>query len=348
MNAYDNTLYVLTPGSYLAKDGECVVVRVDNETKLSVPLHTLGGIVAFGAVTASPFLLGAAAERGVCVSFLTEYGRFLARVEGAVSGNIRLRREQYRRTEDPVAAARMAAAFLTGKVVNQRTVLLRHARDHGEHAEMLREKADWMLPIVRHLSQTAAGETAGLDIDGVRGHEGVAGAAYFSVFGRMIVAEAEDFPFPRRSRRPPRDAVNTLLSFIYTLLTHDVRGALEAVGLDPQAGFLHRDRPGRPSLALDMMEELRPVLADRLALSLVNRRQVEPKGFKSDVDGGVVMNDATRKIVLQAYQERKQEEVRHPFLGETMRWSVVPLVQARLLARHLRGDLDAYPPFAWR
>jgi CRISPR-associated protein Cas1 len=348
MNAYDNTLYVLTQGAYLAKDGERVVVRVENETRLGVPLHTLGGIVTFGAVSASPFLLGAAAERGVCVSMFTEHGRFLARVEGPVSGNILLRKAQYRRGESPTDCARLAAAFVSAKLANQRTVLTRQARERPDGAEPLREAAAHLARTLDALWPAAAGEGGTLDTDRVRGDEGQAAATYFGVFDRLITAQKEDFAFSGRNRHPPRDPVNALLSFVYTLLTHDVRSALEGVGLDPQAGFLHRDRPGRPGLALDMMEELRPVMADRLVLSLINRQQVKGKGFKTTASGAVEMTEETRKTVLTAYQERKREEIRHPFLDETMKWGLVPHVQARLLARHLRGELEAYPAFVWR
>lgn len=348
MNAYDNILYVLTQGAYLAKDGERVLVRVDEETRLAVPLHTLGGIVTFGAVTASPFLLGAAVERGVCVSMFTENGRFLARVEGPVSGNIRLRRAQYRSTDAPAACGELAAAFVIGKLANQRVVLMRRVREYPRDAEVIRPAAAQLAGAIAQLVRMVREGGGRVGPDVVRGIEGSAAAAYFGVFDHLLTAQKGEFFFRERSRRPPLDNVNALLSFVYTLLTHDVRAALEGVGLDPQAGFLHRDRPGRPGLALDMVEELRPVLADRLVLSLVNRRQVEGAGFKRTASGAVEMTDATRRTVLSAYQERKREEIRHPFLDKTMRWSLVPHVQARLLARHLRGELDAYPAFFWR
>ncbi len=348
MNAYDNTLYVLTQGAYLAKDGEQVAVRVEKETRLAVPLHTLGGIVTFGAVTASPFLLGAAAERGVCVSMFTEYGRFLARVEGAVSGNIRLRKAQYRASETPTACAGLAASFIVGKIANQRVVLSRCAREHPEDAEPLRTAAANLSESLAQAMRIASGKSQEPDVDTIRGCEGRAAAVYFDVFDHLITAQKKDFQFTARSRRPPLNAVNALLSFVYTLLTHDIRSALEGVGLDPQAGFLHRDRPGRPGLALDMMEELRPVLADRLVLSLINRRQLERSDFKTTESGAVEMTESARKTVLTAYQERKREELRHPFLDETMRLGLVPHIQARLLGRFLRGELDAYPPFLWR
>ncbi|HEX4952931.1 MAG TPA: type I-C CRISPR-associated endonuclease Cas1c [Thermoanaerobaculia bacterium] len=335
-----NTLYVTTRGAYLAKDGETVAVRVEEETRLRVPIHTLGGIVCFGQVGASPYLLGFCGERGVAVSFLTENGRFLARVEGPTSGNVLLRREQYRRTDDPAASATLARAIVIAKVANCRVNLLRAARDRPEApgAEPLRRGASRLAQVLDALDRD-------LPLDTVRGREGEAGRGYFEVFDHLVTQQKESFFFRERSRRPPRDNLNALLSFTYTLLRHDVEAALEGVGLDPQVGFLHRDRPGRPGLALDLMEELRPFLADRLVLSLVNLQQVRASGFTQTETGGVEMDAETRKGLLIAYQKRKQEEITHPFLGEKLAIGLVPHVQALLLARHLRGDLDGYPPF---
>lgn len=343
MKHYLNTLYVTTQGSYLAKDGECVLVRVEGEDRLRLPIHGLGGIVCFGQVSCSPFLLGHCAENGVAVSFLTERGRFLARVQGPVSGNVLLRREQYRRADAPEASALVARCVLTGKIANSRTVLLRTARDHEGKvdAEALREAAERLADCGRRLAP-------GLPLDVLRGIEGEAGNTYFEVFDHLLTNQKEDFRFTSRSRRPPLDRINCLLSFLYTLLAHDVRSALESVGLDPAVGFLHRDRPGRPGLALDLMEEFRPVLADRLALSLVNLGQVQAKGFRVEENGAVRMDDDTRKEVLVAYQKRKQEEMQHPFLGEKAALGLMPYLQALLFARYLRGDLDGYPPFIWR
>jgi len=336
-----NTLFVTTQGTWLAKDGETVSVRVDGETRLRVPIHLLEGIVCFGNVTMSPFLMAHCAEHGVGVSFLTENGRFLARVEGPVSGNVLLRRTQYRWADDPARTADLARNFVLAKIANCRLVLQRAARDHPSTA--------------RRLDGAVTGLAASLSdvedadcVDSIRGLEGDAARNYFGVFDHLIVNEDEGFRFRGRSRRPPGDAINALLSFVYTLLLHDVRSALEAVGLDPQVGFLHRDRPGRPGLALDLMEELRPVLADRLVLSLVNRRQVRAAEFEERETGGVWMNDETRKTVLVAYQERKKEEIRHPFLDEKCTVGSIAHVQALLLARTIRGDLDGYPPFFWR
>ncbi|MGO9273769.1 MAG: type I-C CRISPR-associated endonuclease Cas1c [Terriglobia bacterium] len=338
-----NTLYVTTQGAYLARDGEAVAVRVEHETKLRVPIHTLSSIVCFGNVSASPFLMGLCGESSVALAFLTEHGRFLARVQGPVSGNVLLRREQYRWADRDEKAAAVARAVVTGKIANCRTVLLRAARDNPEGAGVA--DLDQAERRLGRLLETVAG-TAGLEE--IRGHEGDAARVYFGVFDHLITASKEDFFFRGRSRRPPLDNMNALLSFIYTLLVHDATAALEAVGLDPAVGYLHRDRPGRPGLGLDLVEELRPVVADRLALSLVNRRQVQAGGFRATEGGGVVMDDATRKEVLIAYQKRKQEEILHPFLQERVAFGLTPHVQAMLLARFVRGDLDGYPTFLWK
>lgn len=337
-----NTLYVTTAGAYLHKEGETVVVRVEQETRLQVPVHTLGAVVGMGPVTASAALLGMCAERGVTVAFLTENGRFLARVEGPVSGNVLLRRTQYRWADDPERSAALALRFVAAKIANARQVLLRAQREaEGDELE-LEAGAKYLAMTLERLGR------GNWTVEGVRGVEGESARSYFAVFDRLIVAQKEEFRFTGRSRRPPLDAINALLSFLYTLLVADVRGALESVGLDPQVGFLHRDRPGRPGLALDLMEELRPYLADRLALTLINRRQVQGSGFRTTESGAVVMDDRTRKEVLVAYQKRKQEEIQHPFLEEKIAIGLVPFVQASLLARHVRGDLPEYPAFFTR
>jgi CRISPR-associated protein Cas1 len=338
-----NTLFVTTQGAYLAKEGETIVVKVEKEIRLRLPVHTIGGIVCFGNVSCSPFLMGFCAENGVGVSFLTEHGRFLARVQGPVSGNVLLRREQYRRADDQKAAADVARSVLTGKIANSRTVLQRVLRDHGDKvaAEQIGFAVKRLGNYLEHLNQDQP-------LDVLRGFEGDAAHIYFNIFDHLILAQKDDFSFQGRNRRPPLDNVNALLSFIYTLLVHDIRSALEAVGLDPAVGFLHKDRPGRPSLALDLMEEFRPFLADRLALSLVNLRQVQGKGFDKTDAGAVVMKDETRKTLLVAYQERKQEEIVHPFLDEKVKIGMLFHIQALLMARHLRGDLDGYPPFIWK
>jgi len=338
-----NTLYVTTQGAYLSKDGETVSVSIEKEVRLRVPVHTLGGIVCFGNVLCSPFLMGFCAESGVGLSFLTEYGRFLARIQGKASGNVLLRREQYRKADNEHFCANIARSMLAGKIANCRTVLQRSVRDHNEKIDV-EEIASVSRLMGNYISRLET--CAGLDI--IRGMEGDAARNYFSVFNQLITAQKDDFVFHERNRRPPLDNVNCLLSFIYTLLMHDVRSALECVGLDPAVGFLHSDRPGRAGLALDMMEEFRPFIADRLALSLINLRQVQAKGFIRTETGAVLMDDATRKPVLVAYQERKREEMLHPFIDEKIQIGLLFHVQAMLLARYLRGDLDGYPPFIWK
>jgi len=335
-----NTLYITTQGAYLKKDGETVLVSVEHETRLRVPIHTLSGIVCFGNVGCSPSLMGFCAERQVGLSFLSEHGRFLARVEGETKGNVLLRREQYRLADSDAASTEMARGFLIGKLGNSRQILLRGSRERAETAQ-----SEALDRAARYLAgQLKQVETKG-GLDGLRGIEGDAARAYFEVFPHLIVSDAPAFAFKERSRRPPLDPVNALLSFVYTLLTHDVRGALESVGLDSFVGFLHRDRPGRAGLALDVMEELRPFVADRLVLSLINRKQIREEHFRYAETGAVYLDDEGRKAVLTAYQAKKQEELSHPFLGEKLAIGLLPFVQAVLLARTIRKDLSCYPPF---
>ncbi|MDA1276970.1 MAG: type I-C CRISPR-associated endonuclease Cas1c [Verrucomicrobia bacterium] len=343
MKKYLNTLYVTTQGAYLNKDGEALCVAIEHEVKLRVPIHMLDGVVCFGNVMCSPFLMHHCAENGVLISFLSEHGRFLARVSGPVSGNVLLRREQYRRSEDPAKHLEMARAIVLAKVANARTVLLRAQRDHGEKGGMEAVTAS-----ARRLDHLIDRVRADTDVEILRGREGEAARTYFEGFDGLITAQKEAFAFRGRSRRPPLDNINCLLSFVYTLLAHDCEAALETVGLDPQVGFLHRERPGRASLALDLMEEFRPSFADRLVLSLVNLRQVQAGGFVKRETGAVEMTEETRKTVLTAYQKRKQEEMTHPFLGETAPLGLFWHLQAQLLARHIRGDLDGYPPVIWK
>jgi len=343
MKKYLNTLFVTTQGAYLAKEGETVVVKVENEIRLRVPVHTLDGIVCFGQISMSPFLMGFCADRDVAVSFLTERGRFMACVRGPVSGNVLLRREHYRRADDPNGSIEIAKAVLTGKLANCRTVLLRALRDHSDKID-----SSEIQVVSDRIGFNAQRLQEDLTMDVLRGIEGESANAYFSVFDHLIIAQKEDFRFHERSRRPPLDKVNCLLSFLYTMLAHDVRSALESVGLDSSVGFLHRDRPGRPGLALDLMEEFRPFLADRLALSLINLSQVQKNGFRSEESGAVLMDDDTKKALLVAYQKRKQDEIMHPFLGEKVQIGQLFHLQALLLARFLRGDLDGYPPFIWK
>lgn len=343
MKKHLNTLFVTTQGAYLSKEGETVVVKHEKEILLQIPIHTIGGIVCFGQVSCSPFLMGFCAEHDVGVSFLSEYGRFLARVQGPVSGNVLLRRQQYRLADDEHHSAEVARSILTGKLANCRAVLQRTLRDHAEkvNSEEIKAASDRLKNGLQFMQNEKS-------LDGLRGIEGDAAHTYFTVFDHLIVSQKDDFFFHERNRRPPLDRVNCLLSFIYTLLMHDVRSALECVGLDPAVGFLHRDRPGRPSLALDLMEEFRPFIADRLTLSLINLNQIQKGGFKTMENGAVIMDDETRKAVLVNYQKRKQEEILHPFLEEKVTLGILFHIQAMLMARHLRGDLDGYPPFLWK
>lgn len=343
MKKHLNTLFVTTQGSYLSKEGETVAVKIDGEIALRVPVHTLGGIVCFGNVSCSPYLMGFCADNGVAISFLTENGRFLAKVQGQVSGNVLLRREQYRKADDLKASSLIARSLLTAKIANCRSVLQRALRDHYEkiNSEEVVSASQMLASSLRRLHTESP-------LDLVRGIEGDAANSYFGVFDHLITSQKSDFAFNERNRRPPLDNVNCLLSFLYTLLMHDVRSGLETVGLDPAVGFLHRDRPGRYSLALDIMEEFRPFFADRLALSLINLCQVRPKGFNKKESGAVWMDDDTRKTVLVAYQKRKQEELEHPFIKEKVKIGLLPYVQAMLMARYIRGDIDNYPPFIWK
>lgn len=333
-----NTLYVSTQEAYLRKEGETVVVEKGGQVLLRLPIHTLQGIVTFGNVMTSPFLLNLCAERGVAVSFMSESGRFLARVAGPVSGNVHLRLAQMRAHEDKTKKGDIAKSFVVGKLMNARSVVLRRMRDHGE-TFALADAAVKILDVLRRVRDSPP------DAMRLRGLEGEAGAAYFQSFNDLIVSGGETFHISSRNRRPPMDPMNALLSYLYTLLAHDCRGALEGVGLDPQIGFLHEVRSGRPALALDLMEEFRAVIADRVALSLVNLRQLSASDFKRTESGAVVMSDAARKTVLQTWQKKKQEVVVHPFIGEKAPIGLLPHLQALLLARHLRGDLDAYPPY---
>lgn len=332
-----NTLYVTSEGAWLRKDGANAVVEVEGTERGRAPLHMLGTIVCFGQVGISQQLMHAAAEAGISITFLGWSGRFLARVEGPQSGSVLLRRAQHRRTsKDPLPVAR---AIVAAKTANQRGVVRRAVRDHGDPTENL-DLAERRLTAAMRTALSAP------DADSLRGVEGDAANAYFAVFNMLI--RSRNLTFSGRTRRPPRDPVNALLSFLYVLLTSDCRAALEVVGLDPQMGFLHRDRPGRPSLALDLMEEFRAPLADRVCLTLLNRRQIKHSDFKHEETGGVFLTDEARKTVLTAWQERKRAVVTHPFLSEKMQLGLFPHIQAQLLARHLRGDLDGYPAYVWR
>ncbi|MEL6110236.1 MAG: type I-C CRISPR-associated endonuclease Cas1c [Planctomycetota bacterium] len=343
MKRHLNTLFVTTEGSYLSKDGQAVRVRHKKETLLRVPLHNLDGIVCFGRIGFSSQLAAACAQDNVTLSLLTPHGRFLAAVVGFSPGNVLLRREQYRAADNESRSTMIARNMILGKISNSRNVLLRAARDTSQSTgrELLREEAKRMMPAIESVWSVES-------LDQLRGYEGEAAARYYSVFSQAINEPESAFRLTDRSRRPPLDPMNALLSFLYSMLAHDARSACEATGLDASVGFLHRDRPGRPGLALDLMEEFRAFLCDRLALSLVNRKQVRSKGFEMTESGAVRMDDKTRKTVLVAYQKRKQDVIEHPFLREKTSVGLLIHLQARLLARHLRGDLDEYPVFLWR
>ena len=334
-----NTLYVQTQGTYLRLEGETLRVEVEQELKLQIPLHHLGALVVFGNVLLSPFLLKRCAEDGRAVVWLSRGGRFVGRLAGPVSGNVLLRQAQHEALADSARTTDVARAVVVGKIRAQRAVLARAAREADEHEVEIRAA-------IEKLDRALGGARDAADVDAVRGEEGQAAAVYFDVFPRLI--RADDMPFGGRSRRPPRDAVNALLSFLYTLVRGDCTAALESVGLDPQVGFLHVLRPGRPALALDLMEEFRPAVADRLALALVNRRQLTPAHFEPRPGGAVYLSEEGRRVLLTAYQERKQKPRRHRLFKEPVPWGLLPFVQARLLARHLRGDLPAYPPHRGR
>lgn len=335
-----NTLYVTTHGAYLSKDGENIVIKVENQELFRVPVHNIEGIVCFGFMGASPSLMAMCAERNIAMSFLSENGYFLGRVSGPVSGNVLLRRKQYRLADDMIFSNEISRIFVAGKISNCKTVLQRVLRDH-----VIEDFNSEMGNAINTLNVKQKQALKCGDNDVLRGIEGEAACTYFGVFNHLIVAQKGDFFFRGRNRRPPMDNVNAMLSYIYTLLMHEIRSALESVGLDPCVGFLHTDRPGRQSLALDMMEEFRPYLADRLVLSLVNRKQVNTQGFNSCEAGGIMMNESTRKDILIAWQKRKQEEVIHPFLKIMVPIGLLPYCQALLLARFIRGDIDNYPVF---
>ena len=341
MRKLANTLYVTSPDAYLGKDGETVVVSVKGQKDRHLPIHNLESIVCFGYQGASPQLMALCVEHGVALSFLSEHGRFLCRVIGPDRGNIQLRKKQYRASDDLAASSRLARSFVIGKLVNCRYVLRRFKRDHPEHlsAEFLQS-----LEQLEELVQTLKVEENPA-LDTIRGWEGSGAKLYFSAFDQLILNEEPIFDFHGRSKRPPLDAVNALLSWIYTLLAHDVQAALETVGLDVQAGFLHRDRPGRSSLALDLMEELRPYLADRFVLTLINNRIVGPEDFYQKENGAVLLAPDSRLKILKQWQARKKDLITHEIFDEKMEVGLLPYAQAMLLARAIRGDLALYPPY---
>lgn len=338
-----NTLYVTTQGAYLHLDHDTLRVEIDGSTQLQVPLHHLGGLVCFGNILVSAALLSRCCDDGRSLVFLDRNGRFKGRVEGRVSGNVLLRRAQHLALEDPTKVSSISRNIVAGKIHNARKVVLRGSREaeDSEDVQKLKETAQNMSSVLNRLRSAS-------DLDVIRGHEGECASLYFGVFERMIRQDRESFRLEKRTRRPPLDRMNALLSFLYTLLLNDCVAAAEGVGLDPQVGFLHALRPGRPALALDLMEELRAVLADRLVLTLVNRKQIQNKDFRERPGGAIHLLDEPRKEVIVAYQKRKQEEIEHPVLKQKIPFGLVPHVQARLLARHLRGDLEDYPPFLYR
>lgn len=339
-----NTLYVMTQGSYLHLDNDTVRIEVERETRLRVPLHHLGGLVCVGDVLISPALIGRCAETGIGIALLDRNGRFRARVEGPISGNVLLRQAQFEAARDPVRVFGIARNIVAGKLRNSRTVLQRGARE----AKSEEDRAVLDAAVLKFEASLRATTVAGT-LDELRGVEGEAARTYFEAMHRIIRTDLrEHFAPDGRSRRPPRDRMNALLSFLYTILTHDCRSALETVGLDPQVGFLHALRPGRPALALDLVEEFRAILADRVALTLVNRGQVKAGDFRVTEGGAVLMDDAARRAVSVAWQEKKQETLIHPLLENEVPIALLPQLQARLLARTLRGETDGYLPFVAR
>lgn len=338
-----NTLFVMSEDVYLSLEGENVIANKDGKAVARYPLHTLQSIISFSYSGCSPALMGACAEREISLAFCTPRGKFLARVGGVMTGNVLLRRMQYRVADDPSQSCRVARMMIFGKVYNARWSVERTRRDHALRIdeEVFQTRAQNLQNILPQIAE----ETS---LDSLRGLEGAAATEYFRVLDDMILQGKDTFYFHDRSRRPPLDAFNALLSFAYSLLAHDCASALESVGLDSYVGFLHRDRPGRESLALDLMEELRPCLADRFVLTLINNRIIKKSDFDFRENGAVFLTDQGRKNFLNQWQERKRDTIKHPFLGEKLPWGMVPYVQSLLLARYLREDLDEYPPFLWK
>ena len=338
-----NTLYITTPDKYLSLDGENIVVLQDEEKLARFPLHGLEAVVTCGFTGASPALMGACVKRGISICFLTQYGKFLARVTGEVCGNVVLRKMQYRFSDDELTSNQISKYFLIGKLYNSKWVIERATRDYSLRLDVEKLKSKSRL-ISECMNQVQSAES----LEVLRGIEGEAAKAYFSVFDDLILQQKEDFYFNERNRRPPLDNVNAMLSFVYSLLASSCTSALEAVGLDPYVGFLHRDRPGRVSLALDLMEELRPVLADRFVLSMINRKEINKECFLIKENGAVEITDNARRTILTAWQNKKIEKIKHPYLDENLEWGIIPYAQALLLARYIRGDIDGYPPFLWK
>ncbi len=338
-----NTLFVTQPDVYLSLDGDNIVLLKEKEKLGRLPLHNLEGIVSFGYTGASPALMGYCAERNISIVFLTKNGRFITRVIGKSKGNVILRKKQYFLSEDENASTQISRNFIIGKIYNNKWILERMTRNYPLRidVEKFKETSKQLSSILEELRKCK-------DLESLRGWEGQAAITYNKVLDAMILQQKEEFSFRVRSRRPPLDNVNAMLSFAYTLLANDTAAALESVGLDAYVGFMHQDRPGRASLALDMMEELRGVLADKFVLSLINRKEITKDSFIKKENGAVIMIDEARKKFLKAWQLKKQEKITHPFLGEKIAWGLVPYAQSLLLARYLRGDLDEYPPFLWK
>lgn len=338
-----NTLYVTTPDAYLSLDGENIVVRVKEEEIGRAPLHNLENIVTFGWQGASPALMRQVCQLGKGLSFFSASGRFLCRAEGEERGNVLLRREQYRMADSVPQALAVAVNMIGAKTANARAVLSRFCRDHALSVDCtpIRRAADNLRDSLEKIRTVS-------DADSLRGFEGANATCYFSVFDSMILQEKNVFHFVTRTKRPPCDPVNALLSFCYSIFANECASALSAVGLDPYVGFLHTDRPGRKSLALDLMEEFRAVACDRFVLSLINLRQIKSGDFITKENGAVLLKDDARKAFLKAWHERKKDAVTHPFLGEKCAFGLLPFVQAQLLARYIRGDLEEYPPYLWR
>lgn len=338
-----NTLFVTSEDIYLSLDGENVVASQGKQTIARYPLHTISGIICFSYPGASPALMGACAERSISLSFCTPRGKFLARITGENNGNVLLRRTQYRMADDLEQSCRIARTMIFGKLYNSRWSIERTRRDHSLRldGEKLKKASQTIQNLLPQVLQEE-------DLDHLRGLEGVGATAYFGVLDDMILNKKETFFFYTRNRRPPMDPVNAMLSFSYALLANDCAAALQSVGLDSYVGFLHRDRPGRSSLALDLMEELRPCMADRFVLTLINNRMIKAGDFIQRENGSVQLQDDARKVFLKYWQEKKRDTITHPYLGEKTPWGLVPFLQALLLARYLRGDLDGYPPFLWK
>ena len=338
-----NTLYISNPDFYLSLDGENVVAKQNGDEMGRIPLHNIDGIVTFGYAGVSPKLMGHCVDNNITITFLSNSGKFLAAVSGVTKGNVTLRKEQYRISDNNLRSLVIARNIIVGKIYNSKWVLERAIRDYPLRLDIDKLKAKSLF-----LSSSIQKARYVEDMDQLRGIEGEAASVYFSVFDDLILQQKDCFIFNKRNRRPPLDNVNALLSFSYTLLTSMCRSALETVGLDAYVGFMHTDRPGRASLALDIMEELRAVMSDRFVLTLINKRIVNKNGFLVKENGAVIMDDTTIKEVISAWQAKKQEILHHPFLGEKIEWGMVPYVQSLLLARYIRGDLDEYPPFLWK